>query len=348
MIPKYRANMLAGRRDSAIHVADVIAEFYSKALTDQKVNDADLLTMVYDTEGKERKIAEKEAELSHQKLIAVIAIGILVVIFFHVYIVTRSRAYKKLNDTNKQLKLANQRAEESSRMKSKFIKQISHEVRTPLNVLSGFSQVLAYTDIEIDKDEMQSIRKKIVENTERITQLVDKMLDLSMINTDADVECNDNITPASIADKAIELSGINKAHHLVLEVQEEPEAETTKIRTNQKSAVKALSMLLDNAMKFTHPLAFKGAVPNEKARVTIIIGMNAKEVTFTVEDTGIGIPAYSAEYIFTEFVQLDEYTDGTGIGLSIARSLARHMNGNVELDTSYIGGARFIMTLPLK
>jgi signal transduction histidine kinase len=221
-------------------------------------------------------------------------------------------------------------------------------VRTPLNVLSGFSQVLAYTDIEIDKDEMQSIRKKIVENTERITQLVDKMLDLSMINTDADVECNDNITPASIADKAIELSGINKARHLVLEVQEEPEAETTKIRTNQKSAVKALSMLLDNAMKFTHPLAFKGAVPNEKARVTIIIGMNAKEVTFTVEDTGIGIPAYSAEDIFTEFVQLDEYTDGTGIGLSIARSLARHMNGNVELDTSYIGGARFIMTLPLK
>jgi signal transduction histidine kinase len=75
--------------------------------------------------------------------------------------------------------------------------------------------------------------------------------------------------------------------------------------------------------------------------------MSDNKVTFTVEDTGIGIPAYQAENIFTEFVQLDEYTDGTGIGLSIARSLARHMNGNVELDTSYIGGARFIMTLPL-
>jgi signal transduction histidine kinase len=106
-------------------------------------------------------------------------------------------------------------------------------------------------------------------------------------------------------------------------------------------------MLLDNAMKFTHPLAFKGAVPSSKARVTIIISMTPREVTFTVEDTGIGIPAYQAEIIFTEFVQLDEYTDGTGIGLSIARSLAQHMHGNVELDTSYIGGARFIMTLPL-
>ena len=347
MIPKYRANMLAGRRDSAIHTADVIADYYNRALVDQKINDANLLTMVYDTEGKERQIAEKEAELSHQRLLAVGVITILVVIFFYFYAITRSKAYKKLDDTNKQLKLANQRAEESNRIKSKFIKQISHEVRTPLNVLSGFTQVLANKDIEIDSNELQLISQKIVENSERITSLVDKMLDLSLINSDADVECNDAITPAYIAEQAIELSGINKARHLVLEVQEEREAETTKIHTNQNAAVKALAMLLDNAMKFTHPLAFKGAVPSNKARVTIIISMTPREVTFTVEDTGIGIPAYQAEIIFTEFVQLDEYTDGTGIGLSIARSLAQHMRGNVELDTSYTGGARFIMTLPL-
>ena len=301
MIPKYRANMLAGRRDSAIKVANIIADYYQQALTDQKINDADLLTMVYDTEGKERQLVEKEAELSHQRLLAVGVITILVVIFFYFYAITRSKAYKKLDDTNKQLKLANQRAEESNRIKSKFIKQISHEVRTPLNVLSGFTQVLANKDIEIDSNELQLISQ----------------------------------------------NGINKARHLVLELQEEPEAEVTHIHTNLKAAVKALAMLLDNAMKFTHPLAFKGAAPDNKARVTIIINMSDNKVTFIVEDTGIGIPAYQAENIFTEFVQLDEYTDGTGIGLSIARSLARHMNGNVELDTSYTGGARFIMTLPL-
>ena len=348
MIPKYRANMLAGRRDSAMQTADKIADYYNRALTDQKINDADLLTMVYDTEGKERQIAEKEAELSQQRLVAVVVITVILLLFFHIYGMMRRRAYRKLDATNKQLKLANQRAEESNRMKDKFIKQISHEVRTPLNVLSGFSQVLAYTDIEIDREELKSIRKKIVENTERITQLVDKMLDLSLINTDADIECNDSITPAQVACKAIELCGINKARHLVLELQEEPEAETAQMRTNQQAAVKALAMLLDNAMKFTHPLAFKGTLPDQKARVTIIIGMSDKEVTFTVEDTGIGIPADQTENIFTEFVQLDEYTDGTGIGLSIARSLARHMNGDVTLDTSYTDGARFVMTLPMK
>ena len=69
---------------------------------------------------------------------------------------------------------------------------------------------------------------------------------------------------------------------------------------------------------------------------------------FVVEDTGIGVPPKEAENIFTEFVQLDEYYEGTGIGLSVARSLARHMGGEVVLDTSYTGGARFVMTLPLK
>ena len=72
-----------------------------------------------------------------------------------------------------------------------------------------------------------------------------------------------------------------------------------------------------------------------------------QQVVFTVEDTGIGIPPEEAENIFTEFVQLDEYADGMGIGLSIARSVIRRMNGDITLDTTYTAGARFVMTLPL-
>lgn len=66
-----------------------------------------------------------------------------------------------------------------------------------------------------------------------------------------------------------------------------------------------------------------------------------------IEDTGIGIPADQAENVFNEFVQLNEYIDGTGIGLTIARSLARHMGGDILLDTTYTDGARFVMQLPL-
>lgn len=77
------------------------------------------------------------------------------------------------------------------------------------------------------------------------------------------------------------------------------------------------------------------------------VSASQQQVIFVIEDTGIGIPPEQAENIFTEFVQLDEYSDGTGIGLSIARSFARHMNGDVILDTSYTGGSRFVMTLGL-
>ena len=67
---------------------------------------------------------------------------------------------------------------------------------------------------------------------------------------------------------------------------------------------------------------------------------------YIVEDTGIGVPASEAEHIFEEFVQLDEYYDGTGIGLTVARSLARRMGGDIALDTTCTAGARFVMHLP--
>ena len=72
----------------------------------------------------------------------------------------------------------------------------------------------------------------------------------------------------------------------------------------------------------------------------------SRSIDFIVEDTGIGVPAQEAEHIFDEFVQLDEYYDGTGIGLTVARSIARRLGGDIRLDTSYSGGARFVMSLP--
>ena len=344
MIPKYKANLLAGHIDSAIFIATKVADHYDTALVRQKIIDADLLATVYDTEGKEREIAQQRAELSHQRLIAVAVIMALVILFFHIYSMQRRRAFRKLSETNRQLIQANQRAEESSRMKNKFIQQISHEIRTPLNVLSGFSQVLATPDIDISSNELQSISHKIVENSERITKLVDKMLDLSMVNSHAEIECNDTVTPFTIAQQAIETSGILNAIHLQFQLQASPQAESQTIVTNQQSAVKALTLLLDNAIKFTHPLAFKGRKANP-ANVTLSVSIHDGKTLFVIEDTGIGIPPEQAENIFTEFVQLDEYSDGTGIGLSIARSLARHMHGDITLDTSYTSGARFVMTL---
>ena len=348
LMPKFRANMLAGHRDSALQVAIQVAEVYDSALARQKMSDADLLTTIYDTEGKERQIAEQRAELSQQRLFTVAIVTVILIIFFLIYTIQRRKAYRALNATNRQLMLANERAEESSRMKTEFIQKISHEVRTPLNLLSGYSQVLGNMDIEIDEEELQDICEKIVQNSERITSMVDKFIDLSMVYSNTGIECQDTVSPAKVAEQAVEMSEIRKTAHLDFEIQVSPEAEALRFVVNQKMAVKALYLLLDNAIKFTHPLVLEGRKDRRsKAHVTLRIGADSDQVTFVVEDTGIGVPSEQAEHIFDEFVQLNKYSEGTGIGLSIARSLVRRMNGDITLDTTYTDGARFVMSLPL-
>lgn len=264
----------------------------------------------------------------------------LVFLFMVVYVVNKNRynrrlqsANAQLQKNNKALQLATARAEESTRMKSIFIEQISHEIRTPLNIICGFTQVLTTTDAELDKAEKRDMSVQIIDNAERITGLVNKMLALAEINSSVVLEREDHTSTAVIAQEAIKAAGINKASHVQFKLVKLAGAEQL-FDTHLRSAVLALQQLLDNAKKFT-----------QQGQVTLTISNHEGQACFVVEDTGTSIPVYQAERIFDEFVQLDEYSDGTGIGLSIARSLARRLGGDIVLDTTYTGGARFVMTL---
>jgi signal transduction histidine kinase len=247
---------------------------------------------------------------------------------------------RRLAEKNEQLKVANARANETSKMKSDFIKQISHEIRTPLNILSGFTQVLTSGGIELDDNARQNINSQIYQNTNRITELVNKMLELSDAGSQVVIERLDDTTAMEIVAQAAADSGISVATHLSFHIMPDADAETATLRTNLQQAVRALELLLDNARKFTQ----QGSVT---LRVSTDSQNGFRHVLFIVEDTGIGIPANEAEHIFEEFFQLNSYTDGTGIGLTVARSIARRLGGDIRLDTSYTAGARFIMKLPL-
>ena len=239
-------------------------------------------------------------------------------------------------------------AMESSRMKTDFIQQISHEIRTPLNILSGFTQLLT-SGMELDETTRQEVTKGIVDNTERITSLVNKMLELAEAGSDNPLERNDQARAIQIAAQATEDSGISQATHLDFDLDITPEAETVMLTTALVPATRVLTLLLDNAMKFTHPAEAAGGVSavKEKAHAALRMTVGGGMVVFTVEDTGIGVPPEESEHIFEEFVQLDKYYDGTGIGLTVARSLAHRLGGDIRLDTSYSSGARFVYTLPL-
>ena len=239
-------------------------------------------------------------------------------------------------------------AMESSRMKTDFIQQISHEIRTPLNILSGFTQVLT-SGMELDEATQQEVTKGIVDNTQRITSLVNKMLELAESGSDTPLDRNDQALAIQIAAQAAEDSGITQATHLDFDLDIAPEAETVMLTTALAPATRVLVLLLDNAMKFTHPAEAAGGVNavKEKSRAVLRVTVDDGMVVFTVEDTGIGVPPEEAGHIFEEFVQLDKYYDGTGIGLTVARSLARRLGGDIRLDTDYSPGARFVYTLPL-
>ena len=262
-------------------------------------------------------------------IILIIGLLLLVLLLFMYF---RHRAAKRLAQKNQELMIANARAEESSKMKTNFIQQISHEFRTPLNILNGFTQIL--TNMVLQEEEKADIQKRISESTERITGLVNKMLELSDANSQQVIDRSDRIAALVIASQAADNAGIQQASHIKFHLETDAQAETV-VHTNLRAATRALVLLLDNARKFT-----------KEGEVRLRIQLQPETIDFIVEDTGIGIPAKEAEHIFGEFVQLDEYYDGTGIGLAVARSIARRLGGDIVLDTGYTGGARFVMTLP--
>lgn len=341
--PALKAYIKSGNKEQALKMAERIVDSVDSVYNYERQHNAAELAIMYETQEKEKQISEQQSMLKNQRYLAFLVAALLILIFFIIITLLRLRSARKLADKNKELKQknkelvqANARAEESSRMKTDFIQQISHEIRTPLNVLSGFTQILTAPNAELTEEERADINERVTQNTNRITELVNKMLELSDMHSKSVIDRVDQVTTVQIAAQAVESSDISKAKHLIFNMEFEPSADKM-IRTNSYSASRALALLLNNAAKFTK---------EGSAELRITIDGNTQMVVYTVTDTGIGIPPYEAEHIFEEFFQLDNYYEGTGIGLSVARSIARRLGGDIRLDTTYQGGARFVMTLP--
>ena len=346
----FKAMVKTGRKEEALQKAEHIVQMLDSVKAYQHRSDAEELAVIYETEQKEQEIAAQRASLNSQRMQAIVVVVLLLLIFlgvlFEFYRKLR-RAHTLLEISYNNLVIANERAEESSKMKTNFIRQISHEIRTPLNILSGFTQIITMPDMKLDEATRTDINHKIVENTDRITGLVNKMLELSDASSQAVIDRTDKVLAVQIAAQATDASEVANAKHLKFDLQVGDAEGAVTITTNEQAATRALTMLLDNARKFTRPAEAKNEKQTEQQQVTLTLKKTDSTIEFIVEDTGVGVPLSEAEHVFDEFVQLDEYYEGTGIGLTVARSLARRLGGDVVLDTTYTSGARFIMTLPL-
>ena len=284
------------------------------------------------------KIDELKTEQQHAKFKYMIIATVSIVLALLLLVLYGWRTAIKQKKVNEQLRIANERAKVSSKMKSEFIRNISHEIRTPLNIVSGFTQILTAPEMDLPEKDKNDIQERVTENTDRIIKLVDRMLMLSDVNSDAEIERNDHTDIQTVVSMAIKHSAID-THTLPgdkdakVSFQRLLDAETNAITliTNKLHASRILGHLFENAVKFT-----------QEGSITLKAELTDSKLCFIVEDTGIGIPAKETEHIFEEFVQLDSFTDGTGIGLTVARSVARRMGGELWLDTSYSNGARFV------
>ena len=336
LLPKFRANFYARRNEEALATGIQLCDALDSAIVWNRNDKAGELAAIYHTHEIQQENMEQKARLGSLRFFSAIAVIVLLIIGFMAFVIVRQRSALRLEEAYQELETASAQAQEASKVKTAFLQQISHEIRTPVNLLSGFAQLLTTPGIELDEKGMEDIKDGVVENTGRITDLISKILDLSDLVSKPQLSREDQVNPEQIASEAAGKCGIYDAPGIQFAIQIAGGVQDKEIVTNHQAAMRILELLLENAVKFT----------GEGSVILRIVARN-DTLLFMVEDTGIGVPPGEAEHIFEHFVQLDDYQVGTGIGLSLARNLARKLGGDVILDTSYSFGARFVFSLPL-
>lgn len=228
---------------------------------------------------------------------------------------------------------AKTRAEESNRLKSAFLANMSHEIRTPLNAIVGFSGILASTEEEEEKQEYVSI---IENNNALLLQLISDILDLSKIEagtmefTYSDFELNKIMTEL---ESSLRLK-LSPAKEVTLSF--EPQLPELHIHSERNRLSQLIINLVTNAIKFTE----KGSIRFGYEK------RDSKTLYFYVSDTGCGIPEEKQEDIFDRFVKLNNFAQGTGLGLPICKTLVKNMGGEIGLNSKPDEGSTFWFTLP--
>ena len=252
----------------------------------------------------------------------VISILLVIILFFVIYSL-------HLRRTNEKVRLADA-------AKTRFVQNMSHEVRTPLNAIVGFSQLLSLPDGSFPEEEKQEFAGHIVNNTKMLTMLLDDILHISAMDSG-----NYRITYEDGEMHYMAQAAISSAEHRLkpgVRMYYDPETtEPHTFITDPHRVQQILINLLTNACKHT---------TEGEIRLTSSLTQNPGFVTYAIEDTGSGIPPEQADTIFERFTKLNDFVQGMGLGLSICRDIAQRMNARVYLDTTYTGGARFVLELP--
>lgn len=275
---------------------------------------------------------------AHQNVFIAVTVVFIIIVILLMFLsdrLRRTRKYKAvLEQKNRELTVAKEKAEIAVEMKMKFIRNISHEVRTPLNAIIGFSQLFV-----ADTTNPASLKKyaeAIDHNSYDLLKLVGDIVEISRLDSN---DCDEPLRSTVMSDlihSAYEQTAVKKQPGVEFIML--PIADDSPRLIKQHLVELVVVNYLHNAFKFTK----KGTVTLE-----CTVSPDEKTMSITVTDTGCGISPAKRDFIFERFAKLNEFSQGAGIGLSICQAVADELGGTVGLDQTYNDGCRFFFRFPI-
>ena len=235
---------------------------------------------------------------------------------------------------NEELLSATRLAKEADRQKTAFIQNVSHQIRTPLNIIMGFAQVL--NEMSLPDEEMKSITATMDHNSKLLNRLVLMLFDSSEtgLSEELNAHKHDLVPCNDVAREAISYIGL---HYPKISIELRSEvADDFYIQTSRLYLMRSLREILYNAAKYS-----------DGEHVLLSVQRMEHCMRFVVEDTGTGIGEADRERMFDFFAKVDDLSEGLGLGLPLAKRHARNLGGDLTLDETYHDGCRFIIEIPI-
>jgi signal transduction histidine kinase len=257
------------------------------------------------------------------------------------------RVNDRLREQNEDLEVRYREAAEAKKLKNEFLANISHELRTPLTAILGYAFLLKEEVAGKLEEEQATAVNKIEDAGGRLLGMIDTLLDLTNLRLGSIVSQPELCDAVALARSVVQTAGAPKPQ---LELMLDAPDERVPIHTDPLLVRRILQSLVSNALKFT-----------AEGRVTVRVGavdpapaaqsrQRGPDVQWEVHDTGIGIDESHQELIFEEFRQADGSATrrfgGTGLGLAVARGLARRLGGDVTVQSKLNRGSKFVLRLP--
>lgn len=224
------------------------------------------------------------------------------------------------------------KVKEADKLKSAFLANMSHEIRTPLNAIVGFSDLVAETE---DPEDRATYLDIIHKNNDLLLNLIGDILDFSKIESGM---LKYNIAETSIKELCMEayLAGSLKVKPEVKLIFDNS-LPTVIIRTDPQRIIQVITNFVNNAIKFT-----------SEGSITIAYEVEKDKVKVSVKDTGIGISENDRVRVFERFIKINEFHQGTGLGLTISKTIVEYLGGSIGVDSEIGKGSTFWFTLPLE